>query len=98
MTDNIFSFNNQYMLQVTYYEGDSISSDNCQTCFCSRGKVLCKGESCTTVSVLSTVPLEEPQRCVDGWTAWINQDTAIKGRKFKDIEPLPSLIDLVILY
>ncbi|XP_031828807.2 hemolectin [Nomia melanderi] len=79
---------------VTYYEGDSVSSDNCQTCFCSRGKVLCKGESCTTVSALSTVPLEEPQRCVDGWTAWINQDTAIKGRKFKDIEPLPSLIDL----
>ncbi|CAK9818181.1 SSPO [Anthophora quadrimaculata] len=78
---------------VIYYEGDNVKSDNCQTCFCSRGKVLCKGEPCSTTPA-STVPLEEPQRCIDGWTAWINQDPAIKGKKIKDIEPLPSLITL----
>ncbi|XP_043259225.1 hemocytin isoform X1 [Colletes gigas] len=77
---------------VTYYEGDSVSNDDCQACFCSRGKVLCKGEPCTTV--LSTVPLEEPQKCVDGWSVWLNQDPAIKGRKIKDREPLPSHLDL----
>lgn len=75
-----------------------MKSDDCQTCYCSRGKVLCKGEPCTSVTVSSvTVPLEEPQKCVNGWTAWINQDPAIKGKKFKDVEPLPSL-ELVILY
>ncbi|KZC09215.1 Hemocytin [Dufourea novaeangliae] len=79
---------------VTYYEGDSVNSDNCQTCFCSRGKVLCKGEPCTIPPVSSTLAQEEPQRCVEGWTTWINQDPAIKGRKFKDVEPLPSLLNL----
>ncbi|XP_076276507.1 hemolectin isoform X2 [Lasioglossum baleicum] len=84
---------------VTHYEGDTVSADNCQTCFCSRGKVLCKGEPCTTTTTSdniasSVVPLEEPQRCLDGWTAWINQDTAIKGREIKDVEPLPTLLDL----
>lgn len=75
-----------------------MKSDDCQTCYCSRGKVLCKGEPCTSVTVSSvTVPLEEPQKCVNGWTAWINQNPAIKGKKFKDVEPLPSL-ELVILY
>nr|XP_034190302.1 hemocytin [Osmia lignaria] len=78
---------------VTYYEGDNVKSDDCQTCYCSRGKVLCKGEPCTTTAA-STVPLEEPQKCVDGWTAWINQDPGIKGKKIKDIEPLPTLLDL----
>ncbi|XP_078043521.1 hemolectin [Augochlora pura] len=84
---------------ITYYEGDSISTDNCQTCFCSRGKVLCKGEPCTTTDtfVSTTVPLEEPQRCVDGWTAWINQDATNKGRKMKDVEPLPTLLDLALV-
>lgn len=75
-----------------------MKSDDCQTCYCSRGKVLCKGEPCTSVTVSSvTVPLEEPQKCVNGWTAWINQNPAIKGKKFKDVEPLPSL-ELVIFY
>ncbi|XP_053978189.1 hemocytin [Hylaeus volcanicus] len=80
---------------VTYYEGDSVSNDNCQACFCSRGKILCKGEPCTTTSVPTTVLLEEPQRCIDGWTVWLNQDPAIKGRKIKDVEPLPSMLTLV---
>lgn len=86
------------MLQVTYYEGDTVNSDNCQTCFCSRGKVLCKGEPCTTTFVPTTVLWDEAQRCIEGWTAWINQDQAIKGRKIKDVEPLPTLLDLVIPY
>ena len=73
-----------------------MKSDDCQTCYCSRGKVLCKGEPCTSVTVSSvTVPLDEPQKCVNGWTAWINQDPAIKGKKFKDVEPLPSSLELV---
>ncbi|KOX75564.1 Hemocytin [Melipona quadrifasciata] len=81
---------------IIYYEGDSVKSDDCQTCYCSRGKVLCKGEPCTSVTVSSvTVPLEEPQKCVNGWTAWINQDPAIKGKKFKDVEPLPSSLELI---
>ncbi|XP_043601962.1 hemocytin isoform X2 [Bombus pyrosoma] len=78
---------------VIYYEGDSVKNENCQMCYCSRGKVLCKGEPCT-ITAPSTIPLEEPQKCVDGWTAWINQDPAIKGKKFKDIEPLPSTLEL----
>lgn len=81
---------------MTYYEGDNVKNDDCQTCYCSRGKVLCKGEPCTTTAA-STVPLEEPQKCIDGWTAWINQDPAIKGKKIKDIEPLPTILDLVII-
>ncbi|XP_026667953.1 hemocytin isoform X2 [Ceratina calcarata] len=80
---------------VIYYEGDRVKQDDCQSCFCSRGKVVCKGEPCsTTTEVISTPSGEEPLKCVDGWTAWINQDPAIKGKKFKDIEPLPTTLIL----
>lgn len=81
-------------MQITYYEGDNVKNDDCRTCYCSRGKVLCKGEPCTNIIMPSTIPLEEPQKCVNGWTNWINQDPAIKGKKFKDIEPLPSTLIL----
>lgn len=55
--------------------------------------MLCKGEPCINI-IPSTIPLEEPQKCVNGWTDWINQDPAIKGKKFKDVEPLPSTLIL----
>ncbi|KAL6266408.1 hypothetical protein P5V15_003260 [Pogonomyrmex californicus] len=69
---------------VTFYEGDRVSGDDCHSCFCSRGKVICKGEACTTVITASTtIPSDELQKCVDGWTTWINNNPA----------PLPSSID-----
>lgn len=82
---------------VIYYEGDRISGDDCHSCFCSRGKVICKGEACTnitTIDATTALPLAEPQKCVDGWTTWINKDPAIKGKKFLDVEPLPNSMDL----
>lgn len=88
---------------TTYYEGDRVSGDDCQSCFCSRGRVICKGEPCiittittaaTTVAATVTIPLAEPQKCVDGWSTWINRDSAVKGKKFLDVEPLPSWMDL----
>lgn len=80
---------------VTFYEGDRVSGDDCQSCFCSRGKVTCKGEPCTsTTSSTVTVPQAEPQKCVDGWSMWINKDTAVKGKKSMDVEPLPDSMDL----
>lgn len=84
---------------VTYYEGDRVRGDDCQSCFCTRGKVTCKGEPCTTsitTSITSkpvTVPQIEPQKCVDGWSKWINQDKAMH-KKAMDVEPLPDLMDL----
>ncbi|XP_066594945.1 hemocytin-like [Prorops nasuta] len=80
---------------TSYYEGDQVSTDDCHTCFCTRGKVVCKGEPClkTTLPV-STVPLEQPLKCTDGWTAWLNRDVAIKGKKLSDVEPLPTLFEL----
>ncbi|XP_011303247.1 hemocytin [Fopius arisanus] len=55
-----------------YYEGDIISSDSCQTCFCSRGKVICNGAPCTTVEP-TTIPMIQPGKCVSGWTNWLNR-------------------------
>ncbi|XP_070162344.1 hemocytin isoform X2 [Polyergus mexicanus] len=81
---------------MTYYEGDRVSGDDCQSCFCSRGTVTCNGETCTstTIANIATMPLTEPQKCVNGWSMWINQDPEVKGKKFLDVEPLPSLMDL----
>lgn len=83
---------------VTYYEGDRVSGDDCHSCFCSRGRVICKGEACTTTAGTTAgttaVPLAEPQKCVDGWTTWINKDPEVKGKKFLDVEPLPNSMDL----
>lgn len=82
---------------VTYYEGDRVSGDDCHSCFCSRGRVTCKGEACTSIAITAFttgVPLAEPQKCVDGWTTWINKDPMVKGKKFLDVEPLPDSMDL----
>ncbi|EFN85665.1 Hemocytin [Harpegnathos saltator] len=80
---------------VTYHEGDRAGGDDCQSCFCSRGKVTCKGEPCTTslTGRPVTVPQVESQRCVDGWSKWINKDTAVYKEEI-DAEPLPDLMDL----
>lgn len=66
---------------VIYYEGDRVRGDDCQSCFCSRGKVTCKGEPCVTSG------------CVDGWSKWINKNKAMY-KKETDEEPLPELVDL----
>lgn len=82
--------------QVTYYEGDKMESDDCHSCFCSRGKKICTGEPCpTTPSPRTTVPMEEEHECIDGWTAWVNKDLPVKGKKVSDVEPLPMTLDLV---
>lgn len=31
---------------VAFFEGEKVKSDKCHTCFCTRGKVVCKGEPC----------------------------------------------------
>lgn len=81
---------------VTFYEGARVSGDDCQNCFCSHGKVTCKGKPCTSTTASAvTVPQEEQQKCVDGWSAWINKNPAVKSNKFVDVEPLPVLMDFV---
>ncbi|XP_015177061.1 PREDICTED: hemocytin [Polistes dominula] len=82
---------------TVFFEGDEVSNDDCKTCFCSRGKVICQGGPCVTVPttpIIPTIPLEEPLKCIDGWTAWINKDQNVKGVKLNDIEPLPNWTDL----
>ena len=81
--------------QMIYKEGEQVRGDDCHTCFCSRGKVICKGEPCTTITPTPTIPREEPRKCVDGWTRWLNKDVLLKERKVFDVEPLPSSIELV---
>lgn len=66
---------------VIYHEGERVKGDDCQNCFCSRGKVTCKGEPCES-------------RCVEGWSKWVNKDKAVHRTK-RDVEPLPELMDLV---
>lgn len=80
---------------TTYYEGDRVSGDDCHSCFCSRGKVTCNGEACTSTTMANnaTIPSTEIQKCVDGWSMWINKDPAVKGKKFLDVETLPNLMD-----
>lgn len=80
---------------MTYKEGDKVKGDECHTCFCSRGNVICKGEPCTTIAPKPTIPNEESRKCTDGWTPWLNRDVPLKGRKVFDIEPLPTSIELV---
>ncbi|XP_043682227.1 hemocytin isoform X2 [Vespula pensylvanica] len=79
---------------TVFFEGDEVSNDNCKTCFCSRGKIICQGGPCSTTSTLPTILMEEPQKCIDGWSAWINKDKNVKGRKLNDIEQLPNWTDL----
>lgn len=81
---------------MKYYEGDQVENDDCHSCFCSRGKVICQGQPCTTTPLpITTVPMEEQSECISGWTAWINKDLPVKGKKVSDVEPLPTTLDLV---
>lgn len=73
---------------VTYLEGGIMSSDDCHTCRCIRGKELCSGVPCspTTISPVTFVPttfppttVGEPYKdsedlCRSGWSQWFNQD------------------------
>ncbi|XP_014469310.1 PREDICTED: hemocytin isoform X2 [Dinoponera quadriceps] len=86
---------------VTYYEGERVRGDDCQSCFCTRGGVTCKGEPCSTAATVevtsgepvNTVLQVEPQKCVAGWSKWINKDEAAQKRTV-EVEPLPGLADL----
>lgn len=40
---------------VTFYEGDRVNGDECHSCFCSRGKVVCKGLPCAP-KIVQIVP------------------------------------------
>lgn len=86
---------------IIYYEGDKVSNDDCQTCFCSRGNVVCNGAPCTSTTYEpTTLPMEEPEECFDGWTKWLSNNSpkaGIKGLKTTDIEPLPTMINLLAL-
>lgn len=77
---------------VTYYEGDVMKSDNCQTCRCTRGKEVCSGVPCTTIKDIEWTTTAQPMheeklKCKSGWSAWMNQDKSdfqeIKGTKTK---------------
>lgn len=39
-----------------YYEGDKVSSDECQTCFCSHGKITCSGAACSHSKIVLPPP------------------------------------------
>ncbi|XP_034943572.1 hemocytin, partial [Chelonus insularis] len=91
---------------IVYYEGDQVSSDACHTCFCSRKKLVCNGVPCQSMKSieLTTVPMEEPIKCIDGWTNWINKNNyqLLQNNKsekmiFTDVESLPSILDLLNL-
>ncbi|XP_059615285.1 hemocytin [Phlebotomus argentipes] len=92
---------------VSYYEGDILSSDLCQTCRCSRNKKICSGAPCaegvTTVDhmfVTRKPDQDEDLKCVSGWSEWINQDvsatlgvkTVKKGKKIGEKEPIPNYL------
>ncbi|XP_066254573.1 hemocytin [Euwallacea similis] len=83
---------------VVYYEGDLMQEDDCHSCYCSRGEKICKGQPCSSTEVpvfATTVQQEQDVQCLDGWSAWINQDLKEKFKiKLSDIEPLPSAIIL----
>lgn len=77
---------------ITYYEGDVIGSDDCQTCQCTRGKKICSGVPCaltTPMDVEYTTQLavgDGEVKCVSGWTSWINQDKLIA----KDVKTMTT--------
>ncbi|XP_063975011.1 hemocytin [Diachasmimorpha longicaudata] len=98
---------------IVYYEGDTVSGDSCQTCFCSRSKIICNGVPCPTSVEPTTIPMTEREKCVNGWTSWLNtyspkgKETTfmikypVKGTKGSpksvDVEPLPTWMYLVSL-
>lgn len=79
---------------ITYMEGEIVNSDDCHTCRCNRGKLLCTGVPCSTVShikpITTTTPptYQEPHKdtedfCKSGWSDWINQDQMDVASKTK---------------
>lgn len=40
----------------TYYEGDTITTDSCHTCTCTRGKKKCIGKPCAPKTTTSPAP------------------------------------------
>ncbi|KAK0088266.1 hypothetical protein PV326_004912 [Microctonus aethiopoides] len=86
---------------IIYYEGDKVSSDECQTCYCSRSKIICNGAPCFVTTIEpTTVLMEESEGCIDGWSAWFNRKSPkLNGnyidKLFIDIEPLPTMLELL---
>ncbi|XP_068629642.1 hemocytin [Battus philenor] len=85
-------------------EGEVIEEDDCHTCTCSKKSKVCTGQPCpttvTTPSGSSTPPsmLEEPLKCVGGWTPWLNRrpsEIASDGASVEN-EPLPRPNELTI--
>lgn len=86
---------------VVYLEGDLVSEDECQSCYCSRGQKTCSGQPCATTAIPDDVTHQHEQKikCNSGWSSWINQDKAVNVKskslyKEKDEEPLPEQIIL----
>ncbi|XP_016844891.1 hemocytin [Nasonia vitripennis] len=94
---------------VKYYEGDKLGGDECHSCFCSRGKIVCKGEPCakTTIATTTTTTMaptvtkpsselgEQTKQCKSGWTSWFNRDLPKNDGFRSDIENIPTLIELL---
>lgn len=72
---------------MTYYEKDIMSQDDCHTCRCLNGREICTGVLCATPSPTTTpqigtvtvptvgVPSGEHRlQCNSGWSDWINQN------------------------
>lgn len=93
---------------VIYLEGDLMEGDDCYSCYCSRGKQICKGQPCTSLATeaplvkMTTLQQTEEVLCVDGWSEWINQDTVFDKskvtQKLTEIEPLPSSLIMVTYF
>ncbi|XP_058797462.1 hemocytin [Phymastichus coffea] len=82
-----------------YYEGDKVKGDDCHSCFCSRGKVLCKGLPCqvpfSTPLSYTQVGGTEEEKCRSGWTTWLNRDRPKDDRFRNEIEEMPSTVELL---
>ncbi|XP_055377167.1 uncharacterized protein LOC129609258 [Condylostylus longicornis] len=66
-----------------YYEGDIVPSTECQTCRCSKNKVVCSGEPC-----VETKPL-----CANGWSKWLSEDEFVfesVSKKTPSFEKVPT--------
>ncbi|CAK1581500.1 unnamed protein product [Parnassius mnemosyne] len=84
-------------------EGEVIEEDECHTCRCSKKTKVCTGQPCPTETTppgpsTSPKPLDEPLKCVPGWTGWINRGPPEIGPDGASVEsePLPRPNELVI--
>ncbi|KAH8413492.1 hypothetical protein KR009_011769 [Drosophila setifemur] len=92
---------------ITYYEGDVTYTDDCATCRCSKKKEVCSGEPCPPTTTTTETPgtgtgtrpnISPGDRCVTGWTRWLDRGSNVGGINLNDVEPLPNFDPFESIY